>query len=149
GPLPVSGWTLAEDVVRLAAESPSVPGAVERLAAGSGRERDGLGLAVHAWREGGAVALAVLEEEWTPEGEVAARACAALEAAWDPGERPALRPHANRWTETRASTQIRLDREGRWWPYHSEDGHWAPAGGPSPDPAAALAAASGDEADLL
>jgi len=149
GPLPESGWTLAQDAVRLAAGSPSVPGAAERLAAGSGRERDGLGLAARAWREGGAVALAVLEEEWTPEGEAAARARAALDAAWDPGERPALRPHANRWTEAGTSTQIRLDREGRWWPYRREDGRWTPAGGPSPDPAAALVAASRAEEELL
>jgi len=149
GPLPASGWTLAEDAVRLAAESPPVPGAAERLAAGSGRERDGLDLAVRAWREGGAVALAVLEEEWTPAGEVAARARAALDAAWDPDERPTLQPHANRWTEVGTPAQIRLDREGRWWPYRNDDGRWTPTGGPSPDPAEALGAASRAEEELL
>ncbi|MFM9615666.1 SWF or SNF family helicase [Streptomyces niveiscabiei] len=137
GAPPAAGLTPAQDAVRLAASDPSDPGVRARLAEG----RADLDLAVRAWREGGASALAVLDEEWTPDGEASARARAVLEAAWDADERPDLRAHANRWTVVGEPAQIRLDRNGRWWPYRGQDGCWAPAGGPSPDPATALAAA--------
>lgn len=136
--------TLAEDAVRLACGDPS-PAVAGRLAAGSGRGRETLGLAVRAWRQGGSAALSVLEEEWAVEGEAATRARAALDAAWEDGERPALRVHGNRWTAVGTSAQIRLDRAGRWWPYRKESGRWAPAGEPARDPAAALAAAAGQD----
>ncbi|WP_338682785.1 SWF or SNF family helicase [Streptomyces acidiscabies] len=143
GASPAAGLTPAQDAVRLAAADPSDPGVRARLAEG----RVDLGLAVRAWREGGASALAVLDEEWTPDSATSARACAVLEAAWDADERPALRAHANRWTAVGEPTQIRLDREGRWWPYRRLDGRWTPVGGPAPDPATALAAATGSEED--
>ncbi|MFJ1873856.1 MULTISPECIES: SWIM zinc finger family protein [Streptomyces] len=130
---------LDQDVVRLAAGSP-VAGVVERLVDGSGRSREGLATAVRAWQTGGVAALAVLDEEWTVEGETLARARAALESAWDDDDRPALRAKGNRWTVVGASGQLRLDRDGRWWPYRKERGRWAPAGGPAQDPGTALAA---------
>ncbi|WP_416975472.1 SWF or SNF family helicase [Streptomyces sp. 4F14] len=129
--------TLSQDVVRLAAADPSDPGVRARLVEG----RADLGLAVRAWREGGVAALSVLDEEWTPDGDTSARARAALEAAWDADERPALRARANRWTVVGDPAQIRLDRDGRWWPYRRQNGRWTPAGGPALDPATALAAA--------
>ncbi|MFE4050460.1 SWF or SNF family helicase [Streptomyces sp. YIM B13518] len=132
--------TVARDAVRLAAGEPG--GAVAgRLAEGSGRGREGLAVAVRAWRHGGTAALAVLDEEWTVEGERLARARAALDSAWDEDERPALRARANRWTVVGAPVQLRLGREGRWWPYREERGRWIPAGDSSPDPATALATA--------
>lgn len=130
---------LDQDAVRLAAGSP-VAGVAERLVDGSGRSREGLATAVRAWQTGGVAALAVLDEEWTVEGETLARARAALESAWDDDDRPALRAKGNRWTVVGASGQLRLDRDGRWWPYRKERGRWAPAGGPTQDPATALAA---------
>lgn len=130
---------LDQDVVRLAAGSP-VAGVAERLVDGSGRSREGLATAVRAWQTGGVAALAVLDEEWTVEGETLARARAALESAWDDDDRPALRAKGNRWTVVGASGQLRLDRDGRWWPYRKERGRWAPAGGPAQDPGTALAA---------
>ncbi|QNP74088.1 SWF or SNF family helicase [Streptomyces roseirectus] len=139
--------TPAQDAVRLAAGSPSDDSVAARLVAGSGRGREGLDPAVHAWRMGGVGALRVLDEEWALDEETAARARAALEAAWDPGERPPLRPRANRWTAVGAPAQIRLDHDGRWWPYRRRDGRWAPAGEPAPDPATAWAAASRDEGE--
>lgn len=129
---------LDQDVVRLAAGSP-VAGVAERLVDGSGRSREGLATAVRAWRIGGVAALAVLDEEWTVEGETLARARAALESAWDEDD-PALRAKGNRWTVVGAPGQLRLGREGRWWPYRKERGRWAPAGGPTQDPGTALAA---------
>ncbi|MDO0916995.1 SWF or SNF family helicase [Streptomyces sp. DT2A-34] len=132
--------TLDQDAVRLASGSPSA-GVAERLADGSGRGREGLAVAVRAWRLGGITALSVLDEEWTVEGEALARARAALDSAWDEDERPALRAKGNRWTVTGAPNQLRLARDGRWWPYREEHGSWVPAGGPAQDPATALASA--------
>ncbi|MFJ8192685.1 SWF or SNF family helicase [Streptomyces sp. NPDC096094] len=139
--------TASHDAVRLAAGDPGAD-VLARLADGSGRTREALAVAVRAWRLGGGAALSVLEEEWTVEGDTLARARAALDSAWDEGERPSLRARANRWTVVGASHQLRLDRDGRWWPYRKERGRWAPVGGAAQDPATALATAvlaAGDE----
>ncbi|WP_234373294.1 SWF or SNF family helicase [Streptomyces sp. H-KF8] len=132
-----------DDAVRLAAGEP--PRAVTaRLADGSGRGREGLAVAVRAWHRGGAAALAVLDEEWTVDAGTLARARAALESAWadsDEAERPVLRARANRWTLDGGRVQLRLGRDGRWWPYRKERGRWVPAGDAARDPATALAAA--------
>ncbi|WP_237405858.1 SWF or SNF family helicase [Streptomyces sp. M2CJ-2] len=138
--------TVAQDAVRLAAGDP--PRAVaDRLAAGSGRGREGLDVAVRAWRQGGTAALAVLDEEWMVDAEALARARAALESAWaegDEDERPVFRARANRWTVVGAPVQLRLGRDGRWWPYRKERGRWVPAGGAAQDPATALASAGAE-----
>jgi uncharacterized Zn finger protein len=130
--------TASQDAVRLAAGVPerAVAG---RLADGSARDREGLARATRAWCLGGAAALAVLEEEWTVTGETLARARAALESAWDEDERPSLRARGNRWTVLGAPVQLRLGRDGRWWPYRKERGRWVPAGAACQDPATALA----------
>ncbi|PZT70657.1 SWF or SNF family helicase [Streptomyces sp. SW4] len=133
--------TVAQDAVRLAAES-SDPVVTDRLAHGSGRGREAFATAVCAWRHGGSDGLSVLEEEWTVAGETLARARAALDAAWEEDERPSLRARANRWTVTGAPLQIRLGRDGGWWPYRKERGRWVPAGGAAQDPATALASAA-------
>ncbi|WP_327693182.1 SWF or SNF family helicase [Streptomyces sp. NBC_00459] len=130
--------TMAQDAVRLAAGNPS--GAVsDRLAEGSGRGRDQLASAVCAWRFGGSAALSVLEEEWTVEGDVLARARAALDSAWDEDERPILQAARNRWTVVGTGSQLRLGRDGRWWPYRKQGGRWVPAGQAAQDPGTALA----------
>lgn len=132
--------TAAQDAVRLAVDAPD-QAVTERLAEGSGRDPESLAIATRAWELGGAAALAVLEEEWAPdEGrEVHARARAALHSAWDEDERPTLRAVGNRWTVVDAPVQIRLGRDGRWWPYLREQGRWVPAGPAALDPATALA----------
>ncbi|MFJ8468026.1 SWIM zinc finger family protein [Streptomyces swartbergensis] len=148
--LPGTDLSVSEDVVRLAAGEPGREVA-DRLADGSGRGREGLAAAVRAWRHGGAAALSVLDEEWKVEGETLARARAALESAWDADERPELRARGNRWTVVGAPVQLRLGRDGRWWPYHEERGRWLPAGGAAQDPATALTSAelaAGDETAL-
>ncbi len=137
----------AQDAVRLAAGDPD-PDVLRRLGDGSGRTGEALAVAVSAWRLGGGIALSVLEEEWAVEGDTLARARAALESAWDEDERPSLRARGNRWTVVGAAHQLRLDHEGRWWPYRKERGRWVPAGGAAQDPATALASAvpaAGDE----
>ncbi|WP_320777184.1 SWF or SNF family helicase [Streptomyces sp. CRN 30] len=136
--------TVGQDAVRLAAGDPGEE-VLTRLARGSGRGPEELALAVHAWRYGGAAALSVLEDEWAPEGTPLARARAALEAAWDEEERPRLRAAGNRWTVSGGSAQLRLGRDGRWWPYRKQAGQWVPAGLPAQDPATALAVAAGDD----
>ncbi|WWQ68884.1 SWF or SNF family helicase [Streptomyces sp. Q6] len=133
---------MRQDSVRLAAAGPQ-PHIAARLARGSDRDAEGLALAVRAWEHGGAAALAVLEEEWTPDANAAARARAALDAAWDADERPVLKAARGRWTVSGADAQLRLGRDGRWWPYRKERGRWAPAGPAASDPASALATALG------
>jgi uncharacterized Zn finger protein len=145
--------TVAQDAVRLAAGRPGDPEIAQpladRLAAGSGRSREQLALAVRAWRLGGAAALSVLEEEWAVEGETLARARAALESAWEEDERPVLRARGNRWTVVGAAGQLRLGRDGRWWPYRKERGRWVPAGDAALDPATALASVRPDDEEAL
>ncbi|MFF8288764.1 SWF or SNF family helicase [Streptomyces sp. NPDC016309] len=139
--LPEAVLTAEQDAVRLAASAAWGAAALERLASGTGRRRAGLDVATRAWRLGGAEGLAVLEAHPEPGPELLARAEARLAAAWEDGERPPLR--ADRpgcWTVTGAGAQLRLDGDGRWWPYREEpDQAWVPAGPPDPDPAAALA----------
>ncbi|KOV57158.1 SWF or SNF family helicase [Streptomyces sp. MMG1121] len=132
--------TAAQDAVRLACEAPA-DGITERLADGSGRGREGLTAAVRAWHAGGAAALVVLDEEWSVEGVALARARGALEAAWEADEEPSFHRSGNRWTVPAEGVQLRLDGDGRWWPYRDESGRWIPAGGPDDDPATALAVA--------
>lgn len=132
-----------EDAVRLATVAPAPVAA--RLATAADRGRDGLALAVRAWVYGGPAALSVLEEEWTPEADALARARAALDAAWEDGERPRLRAARNRWTVVGSDAQLRHGADGRWWPYRKERGRWAPAGPAAHDPATALAVATGGE----
>ncbi|MEV0220786.1 SWF or SNF family helicase [Streptomyces sp. NPDC050704] len=135
--------TSAQDAVRLASSAPAAS-VTARLAEGSGRDREGLALAVRAWEYGGVPALDVLETEWTVEAENLARARAALASAWEE-ERPPLRASRNRWTVVGGAAQVRLGPDGRWWPYRKERGRWTPAGPASPDPATALALAEGQE----
>ncbi|WP_078883937.1 SWF or SNF family helicase [Streptomyces sp. NRRL S-340] len=150
------GLTAAQDAVRLAAgrwegiDGTGHPGGaddvlLDRLAKGSGRSRAQLARAVRAWLAGGAAGLSVLEEEWTPDGEAQARARAALTSAWEE-DRPSLRATGNRWTVVGTAHQLRLGQDGRWWPFHKENGHWEPAGAAAQDPATALATAQGTPA---
>ncbi|MFL5997009.1 MAG: SWF or SNF family helicase [Streptomyces sp.] len=134
------GLTVAQDAVRLAVDAPD-PTLTERLANGSGRDPQSLEDATRAWRLGGAEALSVLEEEWAPSGDALARARAALDSAWDEDERPSLRAEGNRWTAVGAPAQVRLGRDGRWWPYRHERERWVLAGPAALDPATALSSA--------
>ncbi|MER7763698.1 SWF or SNF family helicase [Streptomyces sp. NPDC097619] len=138
-PVPGRGAAFAEDAVRLASLAADVR-VRSRLAAASGRDREALARAVLARRLGGPDGPVVLEDEWAPDPESAARARAVLAAAWEDGEGPALRQESNRWTAEDGTAQLRLDRRGRWWPFRREAGHWVPAGPPESGPAAALAA---------
>ncbi|GAA3367329.1 hypothetical protein GCM10020367_67720 [Streptomyces sannanensis] len=142
GGRPVEGrLTAGQDAVRMAAGDPEARIAA-RIAEHTGRGRAELDLAVRAWQVGGAASLSVLEEDWTPGPEGLARAHAALERAWEDGERPPLRASRNRWTVLDANVQLRYGRDGRWWPYRRHRGRWIPAGPAASDPASALAGAA-------
>ncbi|MEU3066346.1 SWF or SNF family helicase [Streptomyces sp. NPDC007027] len=139
--LPVE-LTPRQDAVRLAADARPDARIGARLAAGSGRPPVELEAAVRAWGYGGAAALAVLDDEWEPDPADLGRAGDRLDGAWEAGERPALRAGGRaRWTVAGAGLQLRLDRDGRWWPYRKERGRWVPAGPADDDPAGALAGA--------
>ncbi|MEU3399579.1 SWF or SNF family helicase [Streptomyces filamentosus] len=141
-----AGLTVGEDAVRLAAGRPPswVAG---RLAARTGRSRAGLEAGVRAWRWGGAAALAVLEESWTPGEEALARAAARLAEAWEDGERPELSRSGAHWTAAASGAQLRLGEDGRWWPYRRGADGWEPAGPADRDPAAALTTATAADAE--
>ncbi|MHC3463020.1 SWF or SNF family helicase [Streptomyces flavovirens] len=143
---PAAELTADQDAVRLAAATRPGPHVLARIADASGRQRADLDAAVSAWRYGGAAALAVYDEEWTPGPQELARARADLAAAWEDGEAPRLRPAHNRWTPVGADAQLRYGRDGRWWPYRKERGRWVPAGPADDDPAAALAGVPADPA---
>ncbi|MFE9479498.1 SWF or SNF family helicase [Streptomyces spororaveus] len=131
--------TLAEDAVRLTVEAGDFR-VRSRLAAATGRSRADMELAVRAWGFGAAPGLAALEDDWTPDRTTLARARAALAAAFADGEAPVLRRVRARWTEAGTGRQLRLGREGRWWPYRREAGRWIPSGPSAPDPGSALEA---------
>ncbi|NEB37626.1 SWF or SNF family helicase [Streptomyces sp. SID14515] len=146
-PLPVE-LTPQQDAVRLVADARPEPRFGARLATGSGRPPAELDAAVRAWRYGGVAALAVLDEEWTPDPEQLGRARARLGEAWEAGERPTLRASGRAgWTVVGADVQLRFDPNGRWWPYRKEHGRWVPAGPADDDPAGALAGAEGGAAE--
>jgi uncharacterized Zn finger protein len=136
--------TPGQDGARLAAGAEGGSLAARR-ATGTGRRPVDLDLAVRAWRHGGAAALAVLEEDLTPDPEALARAKAALDTAWDGGDRPRTRAVApGRWSVVGTPVQLRCGADGRWWPYRQEQGRWAPVGPAHHDPAAALADGLGE-----
>lgn len=137
-PVP-AGLTPEQDAVRLAADARPEPWIMNRLATGSGRQRAALPAAVSAWQYGGAAALAVLDEEWTPDAAALARARTRLAGAWEEDEAPRLRAERNRWTSADGTAQLRYGPDGRWYPYRKESGRWTPAGPADDDPAAVWA----------
>lgn len=142
-PRTLTAW---EDAVRFAATHPRAM--LDRLAEGCGRGVEDLRRAVRAWRFGGAEALAVLEESWTPPPGAVERARDLLEDSWPQEEaRPALRAAGTCWTAVGAEAQLRYGPDGRWWPFRRQRGAWWPVGRPERDAAVALAAALADDAE--
>ncbi|MCI4146581.1 hypothetical protein [Streptomyces sp. MMS20-AI2-20] len=138
-PEPLDDW---QDTVRLAATHPD-PRVAQRLRAACGRPAEDLDRAAAAWRTGGRAALDVLEHPWTPPEQQTARARTALATAWEAEELPPVDVDGNHWTLTGRGLQLRLGRDGRWYPYRRRDDLWWPAGPPSADPAEALADLTG------
>jgi uncharacterized Zn finger protein len=135
-PVPLTEW---QDAVRLAAAHPTMD-VFARIAANCGRTPTDLAAATRAWRHGGAAALDVLETAWNPPAGHLERAREALRADWSGGTPPRLRSWRNRWTVEGHDAQLRLSREGVWYPYVKDRGTWWPAGPPDADPAVVLTA---------
>ncbi len=138
-PAPLTEW---QDAVRLAATHP-VMEVFARIAAACGRTPTELAIATRAWRHGGATSLDVLENPWSPQPGLMDRARRALRADWSDGPPPRLRAWRNRWTVEARDAQLRLGRDGLWYPYAKENGTWWPDGPPAADPAVVLAAVLG------
>jgi uncharacterized Zn finger protein len=115
-----------QDTVRLAAEHPDL---LDRLSAG---DRPTLVRAAEAWRHGGRAGLDALESNWSHPPADLARARTAL-ADDEYGE-----PRIWRNRLSIGERQIRLGRDGRWYPFREQSGEWWPAGPPAPDPVEAF-----------
>jgi uncharacterized Zn finger protein len=122
---------MREDTVRMAATQADTQ-VVRRLRADQGPEFD---RAARAWFYGGAEGLAVLDTPWTPPKKAMTRARFAWADAWPGEDLPALEVSKNRCTASGYHLQLRLGRDGRWYPYREEAGEWWPAGQPDADPA--------------
>ncbi|WP_372412467.1 SWIM zinc finger family protein [Streptomyces luteireticuli] len=137
-PLVPADLTEWQDAVRIAAEHPQLE-VFARIAQSIDRPLSELAQAVRAWRYGGMAALTVLEDPWTPDPSVLARARASLARDWTDGRPPQLRAWRNRWTVVGRDRQLRYGHDARWYPYRKEaDGTWWPTGQPDPDPTTAL-----------
>jgi uncharacterized Zn finger protein len=133
-PVPLTEW---QDAVRLAAAHPTMD-VFARLAANCGRTPTELAAATRAWRHGGAASLDVLEKSWNPPTGRLERDREALRAEWAGGAPPRLRAWRNRWTVEGRDAQLRLGRDGLWYPYTKDRGTWWPAGPPDADLAVVL-----------
>ena len=117
------GFDRDADLARRAAALVGSPGFGElaRRAGIGGRELLRRAL---AWRHGGPPGIEALSHSWQPgAGE--------LDEA-----RAALGPGARAWRNrlTLEGRQLRLGRDGRWYPYRRAGGGWDPAGPPEADP---------------
>ncbi|MEU0036478.1 SWIM zinc finger family protein [Streptomyces sp. NPDC006333] len=135
-PAPLTEW---QDAVRLAATHATLD-VFARIASNCGRTPGELAAATRAWRHGGAASLDVLESPWNPPALCLERAREALRADWADGTPPRLRAWRNRWTVEGRDAQLRLSRDGLWYPYTKDEGTWWPAGPPDADPAVVLTA---------
>lgn len=134
---PAPPLDLWQDTVRIAAIHPD-PRVPERLRETCGRPPQELDRAAAAWRTGGAAGLEVLEHTWSPSAQETARARAALSAGWEAEELPELEVRDNHWTSAGQGIQLRLGRDGRWYPYRRRPDGWWPSGPPHSDPSDVL-----------
>jgi hypothetical protein len=135
-PAQLTGW---QDAVRLTAAHPTVD-VFARISANCGRTPTELAAATRAWRYGGTASLDALEVSWTPPTGRLERDREAVRADWADGTPPRLRSWRNRWTVEARDAQLRLGRDGLWYPYTKDRGTWWPAGPPDADPAVVLTA---------
>jgi hypothetical protein len=135
-PAPLTEW---QDAVRLAAEHPTVE-VFARIAVSCGRTPSELAAATRAWRFGGAASLDVLENPWNPPPARLERDRVAVCEDWADDATPRLRTWRNRWTVEGRNAQLRLGRDGLWYPYTKDRRAWWPSGLPDTDPSVVLAA---------
>lgn len=119
--------SLEEDAARWASamvEGLPAPVGLDVLAARTGTGRRELFRRALAWSSGGRRGLEALLEDWEPSP-----------AELAPGRRalgPGARARANR--VSLGDRQLRLGRDGRWYPYRKVRGTWQPEGRPLEDP---------------
>ncbi|MFF1543675.1 SWIM zinc finger family protein [Streptomyces sp. NPDC058291] len=135
-PIPLTEW---QDAVRFAAAHHTLE-VFAHIASNCGRTPRELAAATRAWRYGGVASLDVLESPWAPPASRLERDREALRADWADGRPPRLRSWRNRWTVEGRDAQLRLGRDGLWYPYTKDQGTWWPAGPPDADPAVVLTA---------
>lgn len=123
---------LAADTARIAIGAPEEVPDLARIAGCTPIELDDRAL---AWLYGGEPGIAALDDQFQPDPETRQAADAILKARFGTVTR-----RRNRWTITAEARQLRLGRDGRWYPYAKEDGHWLPDGPPAEDPLAAATA---------
>jgi uncharacterized Zn finger protein len=102
-----------------------------RLGDGAGDRFD---RAVWAWTFAGAAGVGVLQEVWSPPAADVARARAAISAVFaDDDEVPEIAVWRNRFTLEEHDIQVRLGRDGLWYPYRRRAAEWWPGGPPGRD----------------
>jgi hypothetical protein len=109
-----------------------------RLGDGAGERFD---RAVWAWTFAGVAGVDVLGDVWSPPAADVARGRAAVAASFDVADGddvPEVTVWRNRFTVAERGAQLRLGRDGRWYPYRRRAGDWWPAGPPARDAGAAL-----------
>jgi uncharacterized Zn finger protein len=121
--------TPEEDLARRAVALLGTP-RLDALAKRSGLPPRQLARRAAAWARGGREALALLDDEWTPEAGDVAEGAAALGAG--------AHVYRNRVSDASDARQLRLGRDGRWYPFRRVGSVWELSGAPAADPAEAL-----------
>lgn len=125
--------TREEDLARRAVALLGTP-RLDRLAKRAGLPPRHLARRAGAWARGGREALALLDETWSPPDGDVAEAVAALGGGTHVWQ--------NRVSDASDSRQLRLGRDGRWYPFRRVGTVWELSGPPAADPAEALRSAS-------
>lgn len=124
-PLPPRPDDPALDAARVAVLALDQLPALAPLAGCPPQELEGRGF---AWLYGGPEGVAVVAEQWKPDAarcrEVDERFAEALGGA---------NRRQNRWTFTDRGFQLRLGRDGRWYPFAKDGSRWRPATPPRSD----------------
>lgn len=129
------------DLIRRVALPASATGAlvdgsrVQEVAARTGRKASDLGRQATAWRLGGADAVVVLDEIWSPDADALDEGRAAVAAL------VGVRVRGNRVTLPGGTVQLRLSRGGAWYRFERTTRDWQLTGGPVADPAQLVQAA--------
>jgi hypothetical protein len=114
------------DAARIALGAPE---AIPRLAEIAGCSPSDLEDRALAWLYGGEPGIAALHDSFQPDPDLRAAADNALKSRF-----ASVTRRRNRWTITTEARQLRLGRDGRWYPYAKEGGRWLPDGPPAADP---------------
>ncbi|MEV3938274.1 SWIM zinc finger family protein [Glycomyces sp. NPDC049804] len=122
---------LALDAARIASGTRE---AIPRLAEIAGCTPPELEDRALAWIFGGETGIQTLTDQFQPDPETRKAADAILKARFGTVSR-----RQNRWTIAAEGLQLRLGRDGRWYPYTKEAGRWLPDGPPAADPLEAAA----------